>query len=381
MSYLRLSDEGRREAIFSLAREKTELSLQSSVGVMRGLAELMDSLMKDVYRDLHFVEEQLNIDTARGFYLDNFGRMLDLPRQEETPTRITLRVSLNLPDVQSLSIPQGAKVFTGQIIEVDPETQERRTEETGIEFNAAEDFELDNTRDITSGELQLVSNITGLRSRPPENSILTYDRPGDELVEQEIEYDGINTAIELGTDRWDDAYYRNEIQNHWKLLIQGDISAHYEAIAKQFIFDARIERISSTTYSNFILWISTKNGADAQNEEREQIRVALDEARLITTRISIQDAEHYFTGETRDTIEIAYDASLDYELIEGITQGYLHNLRIGEAYYESELYNRFDAAGIASNAIHIVFDHPVVQPGDYERFLPQIRFSDGTESQ
>lgn len=381
MSYLRLSNKERREALFALAQEKTGLATDSSVGVMRGFVELMDSLLQDVYADLRFLELQLNVDTAEGFYLDNLGRMLDLKRHEETPTFMEFDVSLDLPTKKKLEIPKGAKVYT--VHERSEEAGAISGKETGIELNAAETFRLDYEKGIIEGRLKLVTNVSGLESRPPENAVFVYARPGRELKEQTVEYEKIITPPLLGKDAWSDASYRQEIKQQWQLLIKGDVSTHYEVLAKSFVFDARIERILSTTYSTFTLWVSTKNGQPIAEAEIKSINDMLKKQKLITNRFVIKDAGHFGVGSpgTKDTVTVFYEIGVSVAMqgdIKQIARSYLNNLRIGERYYEAELYNRFDAAGIPSDSVHIDFTQPVVTPGKYERWIPELKIESKT---
>jgi hypothetical protein len=322
------------EDVLKIAKEETGLTSFKSVGVLRGIIEVVNRVVVFIYRTaINPVYRNASLDGAAGFFLSMWGLMLGVVRKQEEKTEGAFTGTADGPG----RVPAGAWI----VLEG---TELRYRVKEGVSF-AAGDFAIPVAAEFPGSAYNVGAGIP-LR--------ITRTIPGLESVSVG---DGWITVV--GQDVEEDEPYRERIKTRWRDQTLGDTKDTYKYYAEKVtgVRSARIIRAPRGPGSTDVV-IAAVNGAP-DTALLEAVRASLRDHELMAFDVQVKPP-----GILSINIEIEYSGDASEGEVSVIADEYARGLGIGGRFRVGRLYDLYEP--LEQKTLEIISPARDVQPAENE---------------
>lgn len=308
-SWLNMTDEERKEAIYNIAKTETGLSNFNKFGVFLSILNVIISIVNLLYSQLSYYLRQKSLETAEGMWLDLLGLLIGEPRNE------AVKAEGNFTGYAYSS----GTISKGNWIKI-PALKLRFKVLEDISFSKDIPFNIPVQAEMVGKKY---NGLFGLEAQPSK-VITGLDRI--EIIENWLTIPGI--------DEESDENYRKRLKAKWQTLSYYMPKQKYASLAFKVkeVKDVSVIR-APRNYGTVDVVISVHDNVD-----QEAIRLAVHE-RLRGHEGVTRDLLVRLANKKIVNLTITYKADVSTDQIKKVVNDFFATFRIGDDFKYHKLYD------------------------------------------
>ena len=341
-SWIDTDDTTIRDAIVSIAKEKTGLTNFKSTGVLRGFIEVLAAAVFFIYKTaINPIYTNATLDGATDIFLSFWGLALGVVRKQHN------KASGNFigRSYGEGSVPEGAWIVV---------------EGTELRYKVAQKVSFASDAVF---QIPVIAEFTGSNYNIGSDMPVRITRVIPGLDSVSVDEDWI---VSPGQETEDDESYRARIKSRWRSQILGDIKEVYKYYAEAVdgVRAAQIVRTPRGPGSTDVI-IAAVNGLPSA-ELIATVEAALHDHSLMAFDVQVHAPD---VEAVTVTIEFSGEASEGDVIL--VAESYVHNLGIGGRFKESDLYDLYKPLKLKT--VEIISPGRDVQPNERAIIVADIQ--------